>query len=75
MTKIERRLTRIRRIRARINRTKNLPLPLPTNDTQSDEDLNARYSVGKTQNSPIHILTFVAEAKAVEDPAIIVFCR
>ncbi|KAI0058498.1 hypothetical protein BV25DRAFT_1810603 [Artomyces pyxidatus] len=65
LSQIETRERRIRRIRETVNRRRSIP-------EQPDvvDDLQARYSTGKTQNHPIHVPSFLfarAGDPAVED--------
>jgi len=63
LSKIERRQSRIRRIR---EKTQQPPLQTDAEDTLTDP--KARYNIGKTQNSPVHLPTFLQKNDG--DPAI-----
>lgn len=72
MTQIERRQTRIRRIRSHLEHSRadgcreDLSLEPDTQVPVCDPEV--RYHIGKTQNSPEHLLSFVQ--KNEKDPAI-----
>lgn len=72
MTHIERRQTRIRRIRKYLK--DNAADPQQFLDTETSTlDLKSHYYIGKTQNNPVHMISFVQ--KNEEDPAIkVCFC-
>lgn len=63
MTQIERRQARIRRIRERL--TKDGASFIEQDNATSP---NSRYHIGKTQNQPEHIVTFVQKNSG--DPAV-----
>ena len=65
LSKIERRERRIREIREKLHRSR------PQGDFEDiDNDPKAQYNMGKSQNSPVHIPSFLA--KNSDDPAIAV---
>lgn len=64
MTQIERRQARIRRIREHLQKNGD-PYPV---EPDTPKSLDSRYHIGKTQNHPEHILSFVQ--KNVADPAV-----
>lgn len=73
MTQIERRQARIRRVRHYLSHNKSNSdlanrqlLPETTNIPAGDTD--TRYQIGKTQNNPEHIVSFIQGNE--KDPAI-----
>lgn len=69
MTQIERRQARIRRIRAQLDTEGNPKIVLEVETGTSSDN---RYHIGKTQNQPEHIISFIQQNTG--DPAIKVSC-
>lgn len=70
ITQIERRVTRIHRIRARWKR--NVNVNLSSNKQGADTEppnMDLHYTVGKSENLSIHVPTFAAEMAMKDDPA------
>lgn len=69
ITQIERRQSRIRRIRSELDRERSNPCHEASDlGDPSNTDSEARYHIGKTQNNPEHIVSFIQAN--VQDPAI-----
>jgi hypothetical protein len=67
---IERRQTRISRIKQNLERQLHLVAKLKTDQDPIAKDLDSDYSVGKSQNQPVNIYTFLQDH--LNDPAICV---
>ena len=68
LTQIERREFRLRRIRRKFNETRKLTLK----PDKRPESSACRYHIGKTQNNPINLGSFLQENR--HDPAVKVKC-
>jgi hypothetical protein len=67
LSKIERRQRHIRAIREKLHRP-----PHQTNQEEVANDPQVQYNIGKTQNAPVHVPTFLQKNDG--DPAVKVSC-